>query len=86
MENNPKLSESDFIKIYANLSIINELNISKEYHDKLVEELLSEFNIQVSDIQKSIEFYQKNPHQWLDIIEKVKKRIEELHKRDRKVK
>ena len=68
----PTISESDFISIYAKLTIINELNVSKEYHDNLVEELLYEFNIQVTDIQKSVDFYQKKPRQWLTILEKVK--------------
>ena len=59
-ENEPIISENDFILIYAKLSIINELNVNKEYHDRLVSELLFEFNIQVNDIQKSVDFYQKN--------------------------
>ncbi len=82
--NNPTLSESDFISIYAKLTIINELNIDKDYHDRLVEELLYEFNIQVADIQKSVEFYQKNPRKWLIILEKVKDRIAELRKKEKK--
>lgn len=77
------ISESDFITIYANLTIISELNVSKDYHDKLVEELLHEFNIHVADIQKSVEFYQKNPRQWLTILEKVKDKISDLRKKDR---
>lgn len=81
---NPTISKSDFISIYAKLTIINELSVSKEYHDKLVEELLYEFNIQVADIQKSVEIYQKNPRQWLTILEKVKNRIDELRKKDEK--
>ena len=82
--NNPTISESDFISIYAKLTIINELNVSKEHHDRLVEELLYEFNIQVSDIQKSVEFYQKNPRQWLTILEKVKDKIADLRKEKKK--
>jgi uncharacterized protein (DUF433 family) len=81
----PNISETDFITIYANLTIINELNVSKDYHDKLVEELLHEFNIQVADIQKSIEFYQKNPRQWLEILEKVKEKISEFRKTERAI-
>lgn len=80
--NNPTISESDFISIYAKLTIINELNVNKEHHDNLVEELLFEFNIQVNDIQKSVEFYQQNPRQWLEILEKVKNKITELRKKE----
>ena len=80
----PTISESDFISIYAKLTIINELNVSKEYHDQLVEELLYEFNIQVTDIQKSVAFYQKKPRQWLTILEKVKDKITELRKKEEK--
>ena len=79
--NNPTISDSDFISIYAKLTIINELNVNKEHHDKLVEELLLEFNIQVNDIQKSVDFYQQNPRQWLEILEKVKNKIAELRKK-----
>ena len=82
--NSPTISESDFISIYAKLTIINELTVSKEYHDKLVEELLYEFNIQVTDIQKSVEIYQKKPRQWLTILEKVKDKIAELRKTEQK--
>ena len=46
--------------------------------------LLFEFNIEVSDIQKSVDFYQKNPRQWLEIMEKVKNEINELRKRESK--
>ena len=80
----PTISESDFISIYSKLSIINELNVSKVHRDNLVEELLFEFNIEVSDIQKSVDFYQKNPRQWLEIMEKVKNEINELRKRESK--
>jgi len=82
--NNPTISDSDFISIYAKLTIINELNVNKEHHDKLVEELLLEFNIQVNDIQKSVDFYQQNPRQWLEILEKVKNKIAELRKKESK--
>jgi len=81
---NPTISDSDFISIYAKLTIINELNVNKEHHDKLVEELLLEFNIQVNDIQKSVDFYQQNPRQWLEILEKVKNKIAELRKKESK--
>ena len=80
----PTISESDFISIYAKLTIINELNVSKEFHDQLVEELLYEFNIQVTDIQKSVAFYQKKPRQWLTILGKVKDKITELRKKEEK--
>ena len=80
----PTISESDFISIYSKLSIINELNVSKVHRDNLVEELLFEFNIEVSDIQKSVDFYQKNPRQWLEIMEKVKNEINELRKKGSK--
>lgn len=81
---NPTINDSDFISIYAKLTIINELNVNKEHHDNLVEELLLEFNIQVNDIQKSVDFYQQNPRQWLDILEKVKNKIAELRKKESK--
>lgn len=84
-KDDPTISETDFITIYANLTIINELNVNKDNHDQLVQELLHEFNIQVADIQKSIEFYQKNPRQWLDILEKVKVKISEMRKNERAV-
>jgi hypothetical protein len=84
-KDDPTISESDFITIYANLTLINELNVNNDYHDKLVQELLHEFNIQVADIQKSIVFYQKNPRQWLEILEKVKVKISELRKIERAI-
>jgi len=83
-KDNPTINESDFISIYSKLTIINELNASQEHRNKLVEELLFEFNIQVADIQKSVDFYQKNPRQWLEILEKVKNKITELRKKETK--
>jgi hypothetical protein len=82
-KNDLTLSESDFITVYAKLTIIDELNISKDNRDHLVEELLREFNIQVADIQNSIKFYQNNPRQWLTILERVKDKISELRKIER---
>jgi hypothetical protein len=82
-ENDPIINEGDFILVYAKLTIINELNINKEHHDRLISELLYEFNIQVPDIQKSVEFYQKNPRQWLTILEKVKEEIINLRRKEK---
>jgi hypothetical protein len=79
-ENEPIISENDFIVLYAKLTIINELNVNKERQDRLVAELLYEFNIQMSDIQKSVDFYQKKPRQWLAILEKVKEEINNLRR------
>lgn len=76
------LSETDFIEVYARLTIINELKTNKVHHDKLVEELLEEFNIQVSDIQKTVHIYQNNPREWLQILEKVKDKINEIREKD----
>lgn len=76
------LDETEFIDVYARLTIINELNTNKEHQNKLIEELLYEFNIQVNDIQSSVENYQENPRQWLSFLEKVKDKINELRKKE----
>ena len=81
-DNTRSLDETEFIDVYARLTIINELNTNKEHQNKLVEELLYEFNIQVNDIQNSVEIYQENPRQWLSFLEKVKDKINELRKKE----
>ena len=80
--NSHTLDETEFIEVYARLTIINELKTNKDHYNKLVEELLYEFNIHVGDIQKSVNIYQNNPRQWLQILEKVKDKINVLRKKE----
>ncbi len=79
-QNESFISEEIFIPLYANVLIINQLDIDKEYHDILIAELLQEYKVKVIDIQNTIEYYQNNPDLWVNILEKVKNHFIKLKK------
>ena len=79
-ENESFISEDKFIPLYANILIINQLNVDADYHDILIAELLEEYKVKVIDIQNTIEHYQKNPELWIKVLDKIKAHFIELKK------
>ena len=77
------MNEKDFVKIYAQMFIINELNIDSEQQAQLISKLLTENNIAKTDIEQTIYYLQKNPEKWADIILKVRNHIQQLQKNPR---
>ena len=72
------ISKNDFIKIYSRLLIINEMKINKDHHDILIEELLRNNKITLSDLQNTINYFNENPEQWIEIINKVRDNLQQL--------
>lgn len=72
------IETEQFIEIYSRLIIINEMEINKEYHDRLVDELLTQNNISIADIDSTISYLNGNPTKWVDILEKVRDRLQEI--------
>ena len=74
------IDNEEFIEIYARLLIIYEMDISKEYHDRLIDELFREHNTTLVQIDSTLSFLNENPEDWVPILEKVRDRIQELRK------
>jgi hypothetical protein len=82
--NQPKLmNEKDFVTIYAQMLTINELNIDSKQQEQLTNKLLAENQIKKTDIEQTIEYLQKNPEKWVDIVLKVRNHIQQLQKESR---
>ena len=77
------MNEKDFVEIYAQMFIINELNIDSEQQAQLTNKLLTENNIEKTDIEQTIYYLKNNPEKWVDIILKVRNHIQQLQKNPR---
>lgn len=80
-ESEKKIDNEQFIEIYSRLLIIHEMDISKEYHDRLVIELFEKYNVTAAEIDSTVSYLNLYPDQWIDILSKVKDRINEIKKR-----
>lgn len=78
--NSSKIDENKFIIIYSRLLVLNKLNISDQFKNKLITNLLQKYNVKSKHIQSSIAYYQQNPQDWAELLEKVNAQIIELHK------
>lgn len=74
------INNEKFIEIYARLLIISELDISKEYHDKLIAELYRDFKISAAEIDSTVAYLNANPELWVIILEKTRDKIQEIRK------
>ena len=79
-ENKNIINNEQFIEIYARLLIIHEMEINKDYHDKLVSEIYREFNISSDQIDSTIAYYNSNPKEWVEVLLKVRNYINEMNK------
>lgn len=74
----PPFSQDDFVKIYARLSVINSLRIEKEFYDRLIDELLTDYKTNMPAIQQAISYYNARPEQWVTILEQVREQITKM--------
>lgn len=79
-KHNATIDNEEFIEIYARLLIIYELDVSKEYHDRLIEELFKEHHTTLGQIDSTLSHLNSNPEDWVAILEKVRDRIQEVRK------
>ena len=79
-ETSNALDNEKFIEIYARFLIIYEMEISKEYHDRLIEELFREFDTNTEQIDSTLAFLNRNPEKWVVTLDGVRNRIQELRK------
>ena len=77
-ENADIIEEPKFIEIYSRLLIINEIGVKKEFHDQLVQDLLTEYNVSLAKIENTIEHYHERPEQWAELTRRIRDRIQEL--------
>jgi hypothetical protein len=72
------IDKEQFIEIYARLLIINELKVSKEFHDRLLQELYNENNVTAAEIDSTISYYNSNPREWIDIYKRTREKIQKI--------
>ena len=72
------INEHKFIEVYARLMIINEADINKKDHPRLVEELLRKYQVESEQIRNTLEYYNNNPDKWANILRQIRDRIKEL--------
>jgi hypothetical protein len=72
------ISKREFIEIYARLLIIDEMELSPEYKQLLRTELFKQYKKSRSDIERTIDYYNTRPEDWIDLLRRIRDRIEEL--------
>lgn len=75
------IDNEQFIEIYSRLLIIHEMEINKEYHDRLIQELFDNYHVTSADVDSTVNYLNKHPENWLYILSKVKDRINEIKKK-----
>ena len=71
------IGKKQFIEIYARLLIIDEMDLTVEYKDRLRTELMQQNKITRVDIEKTINYYNTKPEEWIEILGKTRDRIEQ---------
>jgi hypothetical protein len=74
------LDNEKFIEIYARLLIIYEMEINKDHHDRLIDELFREYNTTSDQIDSTLVYLNNNPEEWVATLDNVRKKIQELRK------
>ena len=72
------IDKEQFIEIYTRLLIIQEMEISKEYHDRLITELLDQYDITREAIDSTVVHLAKNPTEYEYVLEQVRKNLQDL--------
>lgn len=74
------MESEQFINIYAQLLIINELKIKNLKKESFTNDLLKRNKISREDLNLVLESYKRNPEEWVSILQKVRDRMRELKK------
>jgi hypothetical protein len=72
------IDDQQFIEIYARLLIIYEMNINKDYHDRLVEEVFDKFNVTAAQVDSTVTSLNAQPKKWVEILTQVRERIHDI--------
>jgi hypothetical protein len=72
------INKEQFIEIYARLLIINELRVNKSVQDRLLNELYTESNVTLAEIDSTVSYYNSNPREWVDIYSRVREKIQKI--------
>ena len=74
------LDNEKFIEIYARLLIISEMDINKEYQDRLIGELFRDYGVSRAEIDSSITYFNAHQEEWVEILGKARDKIQEIRK------
>jgi len=74
------LDNEKFIEIYARLLIISEMDINKEYQDRLIGGLYRDYGVSKAKIDSSITYFNAHQEEWVEILGKTRDKIQEIRK------
>jgi hypothetical protein len=72
------IKSEQFINIYAQLLIINELKIKNVNKESFTNDLLKRNNVSKEYLNLALDSYKQNPEEWVSILQKVRDRMREL--------
>ena len=78
--NDDIIEKKDFINVYSKILIINEMNLENHYRSFLMDKLYEQYDINGLKINKTIEYFNQIPEEWIDIADKVRKQIKNMKK------
>lgn len=78
--NDDIIEKKDFIDIYAKILIINELTVESHYRSFLMDKIYEQYDINGSNINKTIDHFNQTPGEWIDITKKVREQIKNMKK------
>lgn len=74
--NDQPISEEKFIKIYANMVIMQDTSSLNQ--DQVRDKVLSNYKYSLNDYKKTIDFYNSDPERWQKFFDKVVTYVESL--------
>ncbi len=72
------ISEDSFIQLYAKTLILKTRNLADDKKEEAIVKLLNKNGLTTEKYLKIEKYYQNNPEQWLKMLDKVEKTIQEL--------
>ena len=81
-EKKSPIDKTQFVEVYAGLTIIDELKIPASQKDSLVTDLLIEKQVSREDLKKSMDHFKQNPEEWVDILLLARDRIKEMKRNE----
>ena len=80
------IEEAKFIEFYSRLLIIQEMRINDEKYAHLVEKLMQAYQISGADLKQTVQYYQRYPEKWVNILSKIRNRLDEFRTKRKPIK
>jgi hypothetical protein len=72
------IESEQFIEIYSKLLIINEMGVSKEYRDRLLDELYTNYDVNLAQIDSTLAYLNRHPQEWVEVLAAVKDSLQKM--------